>query len=1045
MEDPGSSDEEINQEKPEHHLDNIRVHSPLSKNKPTTGPLCSRNNVPTDVAVRKTSRNDDVNGNCKNTVAPSEEPLVVEGSVPSQLEHDENKVCGPEVRSLENAILDVCNDVSLEQHSASVCTDVALPALHKNISCDAVTSDIARENSDRGANAKTGHGRTDSSSGVNLLKDIFNFFQGDSKHAVDPLGSHMVTVGTTSSKNDTKSPSPNNAIEPNSCIELTNQTSVQDDSQNIYPSAISISSSIPVDSATDVNFTLREKHNSPEANECKTDTIPDKGSDEAGSTSGQTNGFEDPVFQEKTVTLDGVDKETASATSSFSENPAEDALLAELENEFFSTTDIRMSVSNSVECFPEYNALNSKFNALQARLEHTLSQRKELEVENARLEQKLAAAIKHTDAVKLELESVISAHETEADNLKQRIVSLEEKSKQELLDLQNEHRLRVELLTKQYEDSVREKDGVVVRYAQAEQKNIDVQDKLQKAEARVKEWTKEREIALVKWHTMKADIKKSTELNQTLASEVTSLRKEVEKQKELASSADVKVKWQQNKIKAEQDTNKETKAKLQEAEDKLKEIRKEELLTIDQIKSIFLILQELDDGKVPVEMLQKRELCNFDEILPIVRKGLRMLEMKERELVAELQTFRDKVRCLEVERLSQEESLNSVRDSLFSQQQSNMDLRDRILQLEKAERNLHSCEKRLKELEAKVEELELTCHDQAAEIAQLTKRESDQLTFTSRISEKNTLLLADSSKLTSEVSALNSHLEEMSSRCRELECQNRKLEEELHSQTIKATDEARNLESERLKLSEVRLKLDETEDEMKTLKRRHASNMKDLTRQLQLASRRIAEGKESGIPTGKNERDNASLGSLGSQGGSCGSLDTAGIMAAGNSEPSVQSEEGRIEEHSRELLLEKITSLEKTIRRKCEKIDFLKDHVDQLIEELHRKSRIIQGYVLREETGALVPESSDKNKAQLAKKGGVMASLYASHALDGSMTMGLSLEINRKLQALLEDTLLKNIKLKEGMDTLGQEIDWLSRENKRLQQELERTAGQSGS
>ena len=38
--------------------------------------------------------------------------------------------------------------------------------------------------------------------------------------------------------------------------------------------------------------------------------------------------------------------------------------------------------------------------------------------------------------------------------------------------------------------------------------------------------------------------------------EVTSLRKEVEKHKELVSSADVKVKWQQNKIKAEQDTNK---------------------------------------------------------------------------------------------------------------------------------------------------------------------------------------------------------------------------------------------------------------------------------------------------------------------------------------------------------------------------------------------------------------------------------------------------------------------------------------------------------
>jgi hypothetical protein len=41
-----------------------------------------------------------------------------------------------------------------------------------------------------------------------------------------------------------------------------------------------------------------------------------------------------------------------------------------------------------------------------------------------------------------------------------------------------------------------------------------------------------------------------------------------------------------------------------------------------------------------------------------------------------------------------------------------------------------------------------------------------------------------------------------------------------------------------------------------------------------------------------------------------------------------------------------------------------------------------------------------------------MASLYGSQALDDNMTLELSLEINRKLQAVLEDTLLKNITLK---------------------------------
>jgi hypothetical protein len=51
-------------------------------------------------------------------------------------------------------------------------------------------------------------------------------------------------------------------------------------------------------------------------------------------------------------------------------------------------------------------------------------------------------------------------------------------------------------------------------------------------------------------------------------------------------------------------------------------------------------------------------------------------------------------------------------------------------------------------------------------------------------------------------------------------------------------------------------------------------------------------------------------------------------------------------------------------------------------------------------------------QAELSKHGGIMASLYGSRALDDSMTLELSLEINRKLQAVLEDTLLKNITLK---------------------------------
>ena len=41
-----------------------------------------------------------------------------------------------------------------------------------------------------------------------------------------------------------------------------------------------------------------------------------------------------------------------------------------------------------------------------------------------------------------------------------------------------------------------------------------------------------------------------------------------------------------------------------------------------------------------------------------------------------------------------------------------------------------------------------------------------------------------------------------------------------------------------------------------------------------------------------------------------------------------------------------------------------------------------------------------------------MASVYGSHSKDQAMTLELSLEINKKLQTVLEDTLLKNMTLK---------------------------------
>lgn len=75
---------------------------------------------------------------------------------------------------------------------------------------------------------------------------------------------------------------------------------------------------------------------------------------------------------------------------------------------------------------------------------------------------------------------------------------------------------------------------------------------------------------------------------------------------------------------------------------------------------------------------------------------------------------------------------------------------------------------------------------------------------------------------------------------------------------------------------------------------------------------------------------------------------------------------------------------------------------------------------MREEAGALVPPEADANKAQLSRKSTIMSSVFSgTQRASSEMTLDLSLEINRKMQAVLEDTLLKNITLKVSLTDIG--------------------------
>ena len=67
-------------------------------------------------------------------------------------------------------------------------------------------------------------------------------------------------------------------------------------------------------------------------------------------------------------------------------------------------------------------------------------------------------------------------------------------------------------LTRQKDESVREKDGMVVKFAQAEQKNIELMERLQKAELTMKDFSTEKENLTTYLQSLRADKQKLKDL-----------------------------------------------------------------------------------------------------------------------------------------------------------------------------------------------------------------------------------------------------------------------------------------------------------------------------------------------------------------------------------------------------------------------------------------------------------------------------------------------------------------------------------------------------
>ncbi|NXK91365.1 CC186 protein, partial [Formicarius rufipectus] len=652
----------------------------------------------------------------------------------------------------------------------------------------------------------------------------------------------------------------------------------------------------------------------------------------------------------------------------------------------------------------------------------------------------------HLSIIK-QLEARIEELNKEVKASKDKLVAQDAAAKNTIQQLHKEMAFRMEQANKKCEEARHEKETMVMKYVRGEKESLDLRKEKEILERKVRDANKEIEKHTNKIKQLSQEKGRLHQLYETKDGEATRLNREIEKLKEEINSHVIKVKWAQNKLKTEMDSHKETKECLKDAMTKLTEAKEE----ADQIRrncqEMIKSYQESEEIKsneldpklrVTKGELEKQvqEKSDHLEVHHAKIKELEDLKRTFKEGMDELRTLRTKVKCLEDERLRTEDELSKYKEIINRQKTEIQNLLDRVKTVDQLQDQHQRDEQEISALKEEVDGLNSLVADLQKDIEGSRKRESELLIFTEKLTSKNAQLQSENNSLQSQLDKLSYSERELQN---QLECVQQtkddlatKLQKEEDQWKLEVETLQAQLAAEQQERAALKTHVDELKDDLATQKRKHAANLKDLTKQLQLARRKLDQ-----VENGNYDKEVSSMGSRSSSSGSLNARSSNEDRSPENTGSSVAVDS--FPEVDKSVLVERILRLQKAHARKNEKMEFMEDHIKQLVEEIRKKTKIIQSYILREEAGTLSSEASDFNKVHLSRRGGIMASLYTSHPADSGLTLELSLEINRKLQAVLEDTLLKNITLKENLQTLGTEIERLIKHKHELEQRIKQT------
>ncbi|CAJ0597136.1 unnamed protein product [Cylicocyclus nassatus] len=699
----------------------------------------------------------------------------------------------------------------------------------------------------------------------------------------------------------------------------------------------------------------------------------------------------------------------------------------DLNNTTTSTTLSPQNGTITEEC-SQLQSLYDKYNIQQKEIER-------LEEQNSEYREKLLKTIRERDLNDELLRNVREAQKKETIEFEKRIRDYEiqlkavqdKASAQEahynvtMKDLSLKYNTSVSQLTKKADIAEKEKNDAVIKYATREAEMMRMRAELQKKEQELQEFKKAKE-ELEKCQSQE-NVEQLEKSNNTLRVEIEHIKHEkfdlenklkiAEKRADACTSSVAELRQQCDVLRKQLIQIKEEKAQIQE------DHRQLSLKTQIQESRRQHESQELSKSQQELEQRiaeANSEIARLSETNREVNGRLEEVTRENFDLLKKLQDLEDK--------LTMEEEAHAA---------ANIEL-SRLHGIENQVSSTKKVVERAKAAQEQAEKEREIAEQEAEECRQQAER---MLTITEQLTQRNSQLATDVSVDREKNCRLEQQLIETEGSLQRALLKLAEREKDLEEATGSGQTEIAFLKTELnekiAKVQELTQRLQEERTDHAALKKKYMANIKELKHELSSLRKQVDANSGNSPLAPPLSGDSVPSTSSRSRASSVTSLDRA--TTTSRDEDSSQAGHVAVAETNaiQQVMIDKIIVLQKKLARRNEKIEFLEDHVRHCLEELQKKTKIIQHYALREEASLLLPSDGSLEQVPLSRKGtsySLMGAIFSGGS--DKKSLQLAAEVNSRLQAVLEDALIKNITLKGSVDSLSNEVSRLSRENRQL-------------